>query len=262
VTPLEHEGERVAALVHDPALRYEHDLLDVVCAAAEVALERERLQSELESRVEELAGSRARVVEAGDAARRRIERDLHDGAQQRLVSLAIALRLTEDSLRDDPELAADLVAAAREEVSASLAELRELARGIHPAVLEHGLDVALESLATRSPTPVSLAVELDERLPQPVELAAYFVACEGLANIGKYARASRAVIHVARSDGRAVIEVADDGIGGADGALGSGLRGLADRVEALGGSLDVTSPAGGGTVLRAELPCAVRPAAL
>jgi signal transduction histidine kinase len=260
-TPVLHDGEPVAALVHDAALTYERELLDVVCAAADVALERRRLHAELESRVEELAGSRARIVEAGDAARRRIERDLHDGAQQRLVSLAIALRLTEDRIKDDPETAATLVAAARREVSESLEELRELARGIHPAVLEHGLDAALRSLATRSQTPVLVDVELGERLPGPVELAAYFVACEGLANVGKYAQASEATICVRRDDDVAVIEISDDGVGGADAASGSGLRGLADRVEALGGRLSVSSPAGSGTTLAAELPLAVRPTA-
>jgi signal transduction histidine kinase len=260
-TPVMHDGEPVAALVHDAALTYEPELLEVVTAAADVALERRRLHAELESRVEELAGSRARIVEASDAARRQIERDLHDGAQQRLVSLAIALRLTEDRIKDDPETAATLVAAARRELNESLEELRELARGIHPAVLEHGLDVALQSLATRSQTPVRVEVELDERLPVQVELAAYFVACEGLANVGKYAQASKAVIRLTRHDDVAVLEVSDDGIGGADSAGGSGLRGLSDRVGAIGGRLHVTSPAGGGTSLRAELPVAVGPAA-
>ena len=259
--PVEHDGEHVATLVHDAALNYEPELLEVVCAAANVALERERLHSELESRVEELAGSRARLVEAGDAARRRIERDLHDGAQQRLVSLAIALRLTQDRIQVDPEEAVGLVTAARKEVDESLKELRELARGIHPAVLEHGLEVALGSLATRSPTPVSLEIDLDERLPVPIELAAYFVASEGLANIGKYAEASHATIRVSRADALAIIEIADDGIGGADAAAGSGLRGLADRVEAVGGRLRVVSPVDGGTVLVAEMPCEGRSAA-
>ena len=216
---------------------------------------------ELQSRVEELAGSRARVVEAGDEARRRIERDLHDGAQQRLVSLAIQLRMTQDRVRDDPDTALKFVAAAREEVSKSLEELRELARGIHPAVLEYGLDTALDSLAERSPVPVAVSVELPDRLPDAVELAAYFVACEALANVGKYARASRVEIRVRRVEDLAVVEIADDGIGGADDALGSGLRGLADRVEALGGRLRIVSPPGGGTALTAEMPCAARPAA-
>jgi signal transduction histidine kinase len=169
--------------------------------------------------------------------------------------------MTEDHIRDDPDTAVGLVAAARREVAESLEELRELARGIHPAVVEHGLEVALRSLATRSRTPVSLSVDLHDRLPAPVELAAYFVACEGLANVAKYAQASEATIRVFRAGALAVIEVSDDGIGGADGAQGSGLRGLADRVEALGGRLRVTSPVGGGTVLTAEMPCEVRPAA-
>jgi signal transduction histidine kinase len=241
VTPIDHDGDHVAALVHDAALAYEPELLEVVCAAANVALERERLQAELESRVEELAGSRARLVAAGDEARRRIERDLHDGAQQRLVSLAIALRLTENRIREDPEAAVGLVAAARKEVSESLAELRELARGIHPAVLEHGLEVALDSLATRSRTPVTVSFDLDERLPAAIELAAYFVASEALANVGKYAQASRASVRVFRADSLAVIEVSDDGIGGADAARGSGLRGLDDRVAAVGGPPAMTT---------------------
>ena len=226
VTPIEHDGAPVGALIHDAALTYEPELLEVVTAAVDVALERTRLQHELESRVEELARSRARLVEAGDAARRRIERDLHDGAQQRLVSLAIALRMTEDRIKDDPETAATLVAAARREVTESLEELRELARGIHPAALEHGLDAALESLAERSPTRVRLSIELGERLPAPVELAAYFVACEGLANIAKYAQASEATIQVARDGDVAVIEVGDNGIGGETARTARGSAGL------------------------------------
>src|SRR5215212_1577276 len=193
------------------------------------AAEQLRLEREVEAiRIAELEASRARVVAAGDAARRRIERDLHDGAQQRLVSLAIALRLTEDRISVDPEAAVGLLAAARAEVSESLAELRELAHGIHPAVLDHGLEIALDSLATRSRTPVTVSVGLDDRLPAAIELAAYFVVCEALANVGKYAQASRASVRVFRADSLAVIEVSDDGIGGADAARGSGLRGLED----------------------------------
>jgi len=176
------------------------------------------------------------------------------------VSLAIALRLTEDRIRVDPDEAVGLVTAARKEVDASLKELRELARGIHPAVLEHGLAVALQSLATRSPTPVTLEVDLDERLPVPIELAAYFVASEGLANIGKYAEASHATIRVSRAGDVVTIAIEDDGIGGADAGRGSGLRGLEDRVAAVGGRLRVVSPTGGGTVLAAELPCTARTA--
>jgi signal transduction histidine kinase len=260
VTRIGGDGEPVGAIVHDAALDYDDELLGVISAAAAVALERRRLEGELESRVAELAGSRARLVAAGDEARRQLERDLHDGAQQRLVSLAIALRVMEDQVQGDPQGAAAMVAAAREEVAASLAELRELARGIHPAVLEHGLAVALDSLATRASTPVSVSVALDERLPAQIELAAYFVACEALTNVGKYARASRATIRVTRGDS-VTLEIADDGVGGADPGRGSGLRGLVDRVEAAGGRLRVSSPPGAGTVVRADFPCEVRPVA-
>jgi signal transduction histidine kinase len=254
-TCIDHDGEHVAVLVHVAALAYEPELLEIVCAAADIALEQERLQAELKARADELVGSRARIVEAGDTARRRLERDLHDGAQQRLVSLAIALRRAESRIQADPQAAEQLVASAREELAQSLSELRELARGIHPAVLDQGLTIALDSLATRSTVPVSLAVDLTDRLPEPVETAAYFVASEALANVGKYAHASSVTITVSRHDGLAVIAVADDGVGGADDNLGSGLRGLADRVEALGGRLQVVSPSGSGTVLTAELPC-------
>ena len=203
----------------------------------------------------QLSSSRARIVEAADAARRRIERDLHDGAQQRLVSLSIVLRLAEERIQDDPEAAVQLLASARHELAQSLAELRDLAHGIHPAILDHGLVPALESLVARSPLPVSLAVETHDRLPEAIEKAAYFVASEALANMGKHAAASRAAIRVERDGAAVLIAIEDDGIGGAESTEGSGLRGLADRVEALGGRLDVISPRGGGTSLRAEIPC-------
>jgi signal transduction histidine kinase len=254
-TTLVRNGSTVAVLAHAPGLLDNEQLVEEVTAAAGLALGNERLQAEVHARLHELRESRARIVTAGDAERKRLERDLHDGAQQRLVSLAMALRLAEARIQDDPEAAGQLVAAAREELAQSLDELRELARGIHPAMLDHGLEVALESLAMRSPFPVSLAVELEDRLPEPVETAAYFVASEALANVGKYAQASTVTIRVSRDNGLAVIEVADDGVGGADDTRGSGLRGLADRVEALGGSLEVLSPIGGGTVLTAEMPC-------
>ncbi|MGZ8698027.1 MAG: PAS domain-containing sensor histidine kinase [Gaiellaceae bacterium] len=203
----------------------------------------------------ELASSRARIVEATDATRRRIERDLHDGAQQRLVSLSIALRLAETRIHADPDTAMQILASAREELAQSLSELRELARGIHPAILDHGLTPALESLVARASLPVSLAVELDERVPDAIERALYFVASEALANIAKHAQASNASIRVTGGERVVRIAIEDDGVGGADSADGSGLRGLADRVEALGGRLEVVSPRGGGTALRAELPC-------
>jgi signal transduction histidine kinase len=194
-------------------------------------------------------------VAAGDAERRRLERDLHDGAQQRLVAISMQLRYLQSRIREDPSTAEELVTTATDELAQSLEELRELARGIHPAVLDHGLDAALESLAARSPVPATVDYEVAERLPTPVELAAYFVASEALANVAKYAQATAVEVRVWRTNGVARIEIADDGIGGADDARGSGLRGLADRVEALDGRLLVSSPPGGGTVVTAEMPC-------
>jgi PAS domain S-box-containing protein len=203
----------------------------------------------------ELRASRARLVEAGDRERRRLERNLHDGAQQRLVSLSIALRLAAAKLRSDPDEAERLLGSASEELGSALAELRELARGIHPAVLsERGLAPALEALAGRSPVPVDVSLDAD-RLPEPVEAAAYYVVSEALANVAKYADASSVSVRVGHEDGLAVVEVRDDGVGGADPAGGTGLRGLADRVEALNGRLEVESEAGRGTGIRAVIPC-------
>jgi signal transduction histidine kinase len=204
--------------------------------------------------VEELHASRARIVEAGDAARRRIERDLHDGAQSRLVALALLLRSARMRASGDPTLAG-LLERAQEELATSLDELRELARGIHPAVLsERGLEPALQALATRAPVPVTVETRTRERLPGPVESTAYFVVSEGLANVAKYAQATHATVSVEQVDGSVEVEVADDGIGGADAAAGSGLRGLADRVAAVDGALTLDSPAGRGTRLRARIP--------
>jgi PAS domain S-box-containing protein len=204
----------------------------------------------------ELRASRSRIVEAADDARQRLERNLHDGAQQRLVSLSLALRLAQARLRDDPEGADQILNAAGEELTHALAELRELARGIHPAILtDRGLPAALEALAARTPLPVELSTtRLDGRLPGPVEAAAYYVVAEALTNVAKYADATAVRVRAERNDGRVVVEVADDGVGGADPALGSGLRGLADRVEALDGRLDVESAAGSGTRVRAVIP--------
>jgi signal transduction histidine kinase len=205
--------------------------------------------------LEELRSSRARLVEAGDVERRRLERNLHDGAQQRLVALSLALRLAEAKLQDNPQEAQRLLNAASEELSQALSELRELARGIHPAVLtDRGLRPALEALAERAPLPVDLEL-IDDRLPPPVEAAAYYVVSEALANVAKYSEASSVAISIDRRNGAAVVEVADDGVGGADPAQGSGLRGLVDRVEALDGQLHVESAPGRGTRIRAEIPC-------
>jgi signal transduction histidine kinase len=253
-TVIERAGEPVAALLHDPALREEPELLDSVSAAAGIALENGRLQAELQARLQELHGSRARVIEAAQAERRRLERNLHDGAQQRLVALALELRMLEDELPADPPVR-DQLARLRREVAVSLDELRDVARGIHPAVVTgHGLAVALESVAERTPLPLDLTVADLPRLPEPVEVTAYYVVCEGLANVGKHARANRCLVDVRLDGGVLVVAVTDDGEGGADPARGSGLRGLADRVEALDGRLAVGPAPDGGTRLRAEIP--------
>jgi signal transduction histidine kinase len=254
VAPLERDGRQFAALVYDASLDDDPELIEAVCAAAAIALENERLQAESQAQLAELQASRERIVAAGDAERQRLERNLHDGAQQRLVALALQLRLIQAHIRRDPSSAEALVTTASDELAESLKELRELARGIHPAVLGSGIFVALESLATRSTVPTVVACDVTERLPEQLELAAYFVACEALANVAKYAHASAASVSLTRTDHGVAIEIADDGVGGADPTAGTGLRGLVDRVEALGGHLLVTSPAGAGTVVTADLP--------
>ena len=204
---------------------------------------------------EQLTASRSRIVQAGDAERRRLERNLHDGAQQRLVALALALRMAQAKLPNDPGAANELLDRASEELALGLEELRELARGIHPAILtDRGLAPALEALAARATVPVEVNGLPSERLPEPIEAAAFYVVAESLTNVAKYASAQSARVDLARDDGRLVVEVSDDGIGGADSAKGSGLRGLTDRVEALGGTLHVSSEKGRGTTVRAELP--------
>ncbi len=258
VTVLERGGRRVAALVHDPALAENPALLDAVGSAAGLALENERLQAELRAQMEELRDSRARIVDASDTARRRLERNLHDGAQQRLVALSIALGFAETKLDTDPHKAAALLAAAREELTVALEELREIARGLHPAILSRGLAVALEGVADRSPVPVELNVEGGVRPPQSVEAAAYYVVSEALTNVARYAHASAAAVRVTRDDGRLRIEISDDGIGGADIAKGSGLQGLRDRVEAIDGRLEIRSRPRGGTCVIAYLPLQLR----
>ena len=243
-------------LVLDASLDDDPELVGAVAATAAIALDDARMQAESADRLAELRASRERLVAAGDAERRRLERDLHDGAQQRLVSVALQLQMIQRHIRTDPALAERLVTSASDELSQSLQELRELARGIHPAVLNHGLKAALGSLASRSRVAATVSCAGTERLPEPVELAAYFVACEALANVAKYAQATSASVRVSRRNGVVVIEIADDGVGGADESAGTGLQGLADRVAALDGKLRILSPPGEGTVVTAELPCA------
>jgi signal transduction histidine kinase len=216
-----------------------------------------RRRTDLARRVNELEVSRGAAVSRADADLRRIERDLHDGAQQRLVALAMDLGRARESFDGDPDKARQLVEDAHQEAQAALVELRDLARGIHPAVLtDRGLDAALSAVVTRCPVPVSLSVDLPSRLPAPVESAAYFVVAEALTNVAKHAGARQAKVAIAVRDDRLVVEVSDDGIGGADPSLGSGLSGLADRVAALGGWMQVLSPAKGPTSVIVELPCA------
>ena len=254
-TLIELEGEPVAALIHDPSLDDEQELLDAVSAAAGIALENARLQAELRARLEELHESRARVLTAGQEERRRLERNLHDGAQQRLISLSLDLKRLEGQLGDDPAARAE-IDQARREIATSLEELRTIARGLHPAVVSgHGLQIALDTLVAKAAVPVTLTTELDDRLDEAVEVAAYYVVSESLANVGKHAQANAARVSVERENGNLVVEVTDDGVGGADADRGGGLRGLADRVEAHGGRLRVWTPRGGGTRVRAEIPC-------
>jgi len=256
-TVVERDGQPIAALVHDSALAENAELVRSVCAAAALTLENERLQAALRARLAELQASRARLVEATETERRRIERDLHDGTQQRLVSLAMSLGLAESKLADDPSAAAPLVREARETLALALAELRELSQGIYPSLLtERGLGAALDDLCRRAALPATLDASLPVRLPQQVEAAAYFVTSEALANAAKHSHATEVRIRARLERGVLLVEIADDGIGGAGTGSGTGLRRLADRVEALGGRLTLSSPPGRGTTIRAEIPCA------
>jgi signal transduction histidine kinase len=256
VTVLEQGEEPVAALVHDPTLRDEPELVAVAAAAARLALENARLHAEVQAQLAKVKESRARIVAAADEQRRRIERDLHDGAQQRLVALALELKSAERRMdgQADPELER-LLADAAEEVQVAVEELRELAGGIHPGILtQGGLAVALDALAGKTPVPVTVDAKL-ERLRPEIEATAYFVAAEALTNVAKHAHASSAAIKATSENGTLVIEIVDDGVGGAAADGGSGLRGLADRVEAQGGHLVVESVPGNGTRIVGEIPC-------
>jgi PAS domain S-box-containing protein len=223
--------------------------------AAEQALHEREI---VEAQLAEVRASRARILEAADRARREIERDLHDGAQQRFVSVALQLQSWLAGQRELEPGARGRLGGVLEELRDGLAELRDLARGVHPAVLsDRGLEDAVSALVGRATVPVELRVALEkERLPMPVEAAAYFTVCEALTNVEKYASASRAWVRLERRNGQLDVEVGDDGVGGAVFGAGSGLQGLRDRVEAVSGTLDVSSRPGGGTILRAFLPVA------
>ena len=248
------DGTPLAAVLADPALRRHSRLVDAAVGAAGLALENARLQEDIRAQLAQVAASRTRIVEAGLAERRRLERDLHDGAQQRLLALTMQLGALRSSAHDDRTRA--LIDDARADLRTAVGELRDLARGLHPAVLtEAGLCAALESVARRLPVPVCLEVP-PRRWSSAAEAAAYFVGCEALTNAAKHARARSARVRVQDMVDRLCIEVVDDGIGGADPRAGSGLVGLCDRVAALGGWLEVDSPPGGGTRIRASIPCA------
>jgi signal transduction histidine kinase len=251
VTRLERDGEMLAALVYDPAIEGEdRGRVEAVGSMAGLALENERLAAQVRAQLEEVRASRTRIVEAADAERRRIERDLHDGAQQRLLALAMRL----DQARAGSNDAAAIIDATTTELMTAVREVRDLARGLHPTILtDSGLSAAVEALAERTPFPVT-AVVTAARFPVAVEVAAYYTIVEGLTNVARYAGATEAWVEVEARDGVLSVTVRDDGRGGADPAAGSGLRGLADRLAALGGALLVVSPAGGGTTLTATLP--------
>jgi signal transduction histidine kinase len=258
-TAVEQDGRRVAAIVHDAALDTSAELVQAAAAASSLAIDNERLKADLRARVEDLRVSRLRIVEAADEARRRIERDLHDGAQQQLLALALELRVLRASI-SDPE-AGPLVDALAVRLDAALRDLRELARGIHPAILTRsGLEPAVAALAERAPVTVHVESTIEGRLPPAVEAAAYFVVAEALTNVARYADAPEARVEL-RRDGEAgiVVLVSDDGVGGADLSTGSGLRGLQDRLAVVEGVLSIDSPPGAGTRLEARIPSPAAP---
>lgn len=252
MTRVDQGGSRLAVLLHDAALLEQPLLVEAACAAAALALENERLTADLRARLRQLAATQSRMLQWGEAERRRIERDLHDGAQQRLLSVAMTLGLAEAT----PAKAGSLIGEAKAAVLSALDDLRAVSHGIHPPVLtERGLPGAVKELAAVAPISVDCVIDLAEPLPPAVESAAYYIVNEALANVTKHAEASRAWVRLARTDGHLAVEVGDDGRGGADPARGSGLEGLAHRAEANGGWLELDSQEGEGTVLRVMLPC-------
>jgi signal transduction histidine kinase len=257
ITRIERGGEPLAVLVHDVALLEDPGLVNAIVSAVRLTIDNERLQAEIETQLAEVAASRTRIIAAGDAERGRIERDLHDGAQQRLVTIALALRLAEARLGDDADPATRAVLSQSvKDLSEAIDELRDLARGIHPTILtESGLGAALESLVDRSPLPVQLSIDLSIEPPSAIAATAYFAVAEALTNVAKHTDATVVTVRAVQRDGTLRVEVADDGDGGAETARGSGLRGIADRIAAVGGTWQLHSPPGGGTRLEVGLPC-------
>jgi signal transduction histidine kinase len=254
-TAVDYEGRRVAAIIHAAHLEATPELIQAAAAAASLALDNERLKADLRARVAELRASRVRIVEASNAARRKVERDLHDGAQQQLVALALELKVLRNRVGENDE-ALKLIDGIEGKLGAALDELRALGRGIHPGILtDRGLAAALEALVTRAPLPVAREIDLPERPPASVEAVGYYVVTEALTNVLKYANASEATVRARYEGEDVVVELQDDGIGGADAREGSGLEGLRDRVAALDGELTVVSPPGVGTLIRARIPC-------
>ncbi len=259
VTQLDRDGVPLAAMIHDEALREDPGLVAAATSVLRLAVENERLAADLRKQLDEVRASRARLVDTAQAERTRIERDLHDGAQQRLVSVAIMLQeALGEARRESPQAHfVQRLDDTSDELKSAIDELRELARGIHPALLtEEGLGVAVAALARRASVPVEVEVDLDGRLPAAVEATGYYVVAEALTNVARHARAHSATVSLAMSGDSLEVEVADDGQGGTDASRGTGLRGLADRLDAISGRLEIVSPVGGGTRLRAVIPCA------
>ncbi|MBM7786476.1 sensor histidine kinase [Tenggerimyces flavus] len=257
MTKVDRNGSSVAVLVHDPSLRDEPELVEAACAAAALALDNERLTADLRARLRQLAASRTKVLQAAESERRRLERDLHDGVQQRLLSVAMTLGLAESTMATDPSLGRPLVGEAKDAVLAALDDLRAVCQGVHPPILtERGLVGAVQELTATASVPVALTLDVTGELPPELESTAYYVLAESLANITKHARANSAEVSVTHSERTLTVAVSDDGVGGADPANGTGLAGMAGRVEAIGGVLRVTSLVGQGTQIVAELPCA------
>jgi signal transduction histidine kinase len=257
VTLIKSDTEPIAALVHDAALLEDPGLVNGLAAAVRLTIDNEQLQRRIKAQLDDVAKNRARLLAEADAQRRRIERDLHDGAQQRLIGVTLGLKLAEGQVgRQTEEETRQALAQAVEDLGEAVRELRDLARGIHPAVLsESGLAAALESLADRSPIPVAFRVDVLPDLPDVIAASAYFAVAEALTNVTKHSGALSAGLVAGTSSGKVHITVTDDGAGGASLDGGTGLRGVADRLHAVGGSLRLLSPVGRGTRVEIELPC-------